>query len=172
MFSKFAMACCRRVRCERARPRATCDELGVENLRMCTCVHAPNAAGTLILAALRDSAAKASMSAAVNRVCNIENVDSETTRFEWVVGSLSKYQLGDKVTSSSVSAGAHPSLCVPSRPGQPRQQNHTCVLQAGRSGCWTFTREVTSCRSMPPFISMFPTQRCVFRCVPACRRPR
>jgi hypothetical protein len=30
---------------------------------------------------------------------------TETTRFEWVVGSLSKYTLGDKVTSSSVSAG-------------------------------------------------------------------
>ena len=45
------------------------------------------------------------MSSAVNRVCNVESIDSETTKFEWVVGSLSKYTLGDKVTSSSVTAG-------------------------------------------------------------------
>jgi len=51
------------------------------------------------------AAAKSAMSSAVNRVCNVENVDSETTRFEWVVGSLSKYQLGDKVTSTNVAAG-------------------------------------------------------------------
>ena len=72
----------------------------------CACARARSPPGALILTASRDPAAKASMSSAVNRVCNIESVDSETTRFEWVVGSLSKYQLGDKVTSSSVGAGA------------------------------------------------------------------
>mmetsp|Transcript_23051 Transcript_23051/g.46636 ORF Transcript_23051/g.46636 Transcript_23051/m.46636 type:complete len:643 (-) Transcript_23051:54-1982(-) len=41
----------------------------------------------------------------INRVVNIEHVDGETSRFEWLVGSLSKYSLGDKVTSSSVTAG-------------------------------------------------------------------
>lgn len=50
-------------------------------------------------------AAKTAMSSNVNRVCNVESIDSETTRFEWVVGSLSKYSLGDKVTSSAVTAG-------------------------------------------------------------------
>lgn len=39
------------------------------------------------------------MPSAINRVCNVDTVDSETTRFEWVVGSLSKFQLGDKVSA-------------------------------------------------------------------------
>eukprot|EP00960_Hanusia_phi_P068976 766977-Hanusia_phi.AAC.4 len=42
---------------------------------------------------------------AVNKVCNVESVDSDTTRFEWIVGSLSRFSLGDKITSSAVSAG-------------------------------------------------------------------
>ena len=78
-------------------------------------------------------AAKSAMSSAVNRVCNVESVDSETTRFEWVVGSLSKYTLGDKVTSSAVSAGrTFGRICA-----SPQRQPLICAqarVQRRRSG--------------------------------------
>ena len=85
------------------------------------------------------------MSSAVNRVCNVESVDSETTRFEWVVGSLSKYSLGDKVTSSSVTAGRTRSVAFEPRrrasPGCKRgracngavERSQCCVREAGGS---------------------------------------
>ena len=79
-------------------------------LRVCVCSSTSPLSVVLAFAACScvwfvPAAAKSAMSSAVNRVCNVENVDSETTRFEWVVGSLSKYQLGDKVTSTNVAAG-------------------------------------------------------------------
>jgi hypothetical protein len=42
-------------------------------------------------------AASRSISSSVNRICNVENIDGETTRFEWLVGGVSKYVLGEKV---------------------------------------------------------------------------
>ena len=79
--------------------------------------------------------AKSAMSTSVNRVCNVESVDSETTKFEWVVGSLSRYSLGDKVTSSSVTAGqTNTSTQTHTLSNAPRNRLHT-DRQADRQTC-------------------------------------